>query len=210
MNYRYLIWIFVIIPLFSFGQKSENIPVYFSSPIITDSASTLMIPVKYNAEAASSSKFSLHRNYYANILFYNFITDTYKSLFAENTFIRDFAENKYAYNRMSATQKNATMSSQWVFYFVKPADFNQSGEIDEEDATVLYVSDKYGNGLKALTSVNENAVSLEMFDQQGFALIKMRRDSNLDSKFDEKDIEWYYIRLILSNLELGKPIVFEN
>jgi 5,10-methenyltetrahydromethanopterin hydrogenase len=102
------------------------------------------------------------------------------------------------------------MSSNWVFYFVKPADFNQSGEIDEEDATVLYVSDKFGNSLKALTSVTENAVSLEMFDQQGFALIKMQRDSNHDSKFDEKDIEWYYIRLILTNLKLGKPIVFEN
>ncbi len=190
------------------GQKSNKLPRYFAEPIGIDSTTTVMIPTRYNSDLLSSSKMALWNNFYANIIFYNFKNDSVHKLFEEDTFIKGFRSNaSYYYYNMNQVEKN--ISSDWIFYFVKPNDFNQSGRIDNEDPSIIYVSDKYGNNLMSITSENENAVSIEIFNDQGFAIIKMQRDQNGDKDFDHKDKEYYFISLNLKNLEFGKKIEME-
>jgi len=188
-----------------FSQSSKS-ALYFSDPIVTDSTSTVMIPINYNSDLLSSNKLVLWNNFFANVLFYNFVTDSTTKLFKENTYIKGLNLNSSHYYN---DKEDDFMSSNWVFYFVKQNDYNNSGKIDSEDPSILYVSDKFGNKLQALTPPNENAVSIKILDAQGIALIKMQRDMNNNKKFEYKDKSFYYLRLKLETLEFGKNIELE-
>lgn len=191
---------------FTWSQKSSKTPIYFAEPIMVDSNSTVIIPTRYDSDLLSASKFANWNSFYANIIFYDFTTDVSKHLFSDDTFIRSFTNNYPQNYRYDRTLKPKNLSSNWIFYFVTPTDYNKSGKIDSNDPCILYVSDKQGNKLKALTSSSENAVSIEIYQDQDFALVKMQRDEDANGDFDSNDKNFYYIRLNLDNLSLGNKI----
>jgi hypothetical protein len=190
----------------SFGQKNPKIPRYFGDAIITDSSSTILIPTRYNADISASNKLSLFGDYYANIIFYNFINDTQKKLFSDDTYIIRFSNPYYRYD--NSGHKN-NMTSQWLFYKVKNIDHNKNGRIDNEDPSILFVSDIYGDNLKSLSTENENVVDISIFEKQNFALIKFQRDQDNDGNFEHKDKDFYYVKLDLTTLTFGKKIEIE-
>ncbi len=206
MKKRLLVLLVVLISFAGFGQSSGKMQKNFADPIITDSLSTIMIPVTYDNSILNSSKISYYDNY-ANIIFYNFKNDSYKKLFNEDTFIKEFV-NRYDYYDNSRNNKVDYICQKWILYLVKNKDYNKNGKIDNNDPYILYVSDRYGNGLKSITPENENAVSLKILDKQGFALIKMQRDLDKDTDFESDDKDYYYIRLDLNTLTLGNTIEF--
>jgi hypothetical protein len=170
-----------------------------------------MLPVLYDkdAERVAASKFKAHGDYYANIQFYHFRTNFVRTLFPENTFIRGFGREYShgygSYYRYAQTNRNSCISRRSIFYFVKD-DFDKNGQIDDDDPSVLYVSDKNGYNLRALTPKSENAVSIDVFDKEGFALIKMQRDVDQNGRFDRDDKDYYFVRLDLRLLTLSKRI----
>lgn len=194
------------------SQKGEKLPRYFDNPIVADSSSTMIIPTRYNEDLSSGSKIAFWRDYYANIIFYDFKADTHKKLFEKDTYIKGFSyvENKYRsyYNPCNVIPDN--ISSKWVFYLVKAVDHNGSGRIDSNDPFILYASDKKGNQLKAITPIDESALEIEIHDRLGFALIKMQRDMDKDKDFEASDKDYYYIRLDLNTLELGNKVELSN
>jgi hypothetical protein len=121
----------------------------------------VIIPIRYKENLFASSK--IGNDYYANFIFYNFVTDSSKSLFKDNSFIREFGNvNNYYYRHDKIDMKN-NMSSKWIFYFVKE-DYNKNGRIDYKNPSVLYVSDKQGNGLKSISPEDKNAISFVFFN----------------------------------------------
>ena len=72
------------------------------------------------------------------------------------------------------------------------------------------MTDINGNGIKSITNANENAVSIDVYDKQGFALIKLQRDLDKDYDFDSDDKDYYYIRLDLNTLTLGNKIEIKD
>jgi hypothetical protein len=205
MKYSLLVFI-LFMPGIVLCQKNDKQPRFFSNPIVVDSASTLMLPVKYNTDIVSVNKMVYSNEYYANIIFYNFATDKSKKLFKDDTFIKSFPGESDFYYRSDRPLKQNNFTERWVFYFVKEVDSNRNGRIDSDDPCILYVSDKAGDSLKSLTLSTENAVSINIFEKQGFALIKMQRDTNNDNNFDSKDKDYYYVRLDLDTLTLGSTI----
>ena len=102
---------------------------------------------------------------------------------------------------------NKQYSNKWIFYFVKVSDYNNNGRLDTNDPYTLYVSGKNGNELRPLTQPNENAMSIDIFDKQGFALIKIQSDTNGNKKFGNREwADFYYIRLDLNSLKLARKI----
>ncbi|MCZ8215455.1 MAG: hypothetical protein O9262_04405, partial [Cyclobacteriaceae bacterium] len=153
----------------------------------------------------SSNKIAFWGDYYANIVAYNFQTDTYKKLFEKDTFIESFRGVYYAYNSRTDTKlKNITRK--WVILLVKTTDTNNSGRIDEKDPSVLFAVSVDGKSLKQLTSEIENVVSFDIFDKQGFVLMKIQKDSNNDKSFKPEDKDFYFKKLNLTDLTLGKEI----
>jgi hypothetical protein len=194
------------------AQKSDKIPLYFADPIVADSNATIMLPVLYDASSAAfvSSKFGHGDNYYANIVFFHYRTNAKVKLFREDVFIKGFTRqydswyNPY-YQYTQKSNRSSCMSNRWVFYFVKN-DYDKNGKINSDDPSIIYVSDKNGYNLKAITNSNESAVSIDVFDREGFALIKMQRDQDGNQRFDSDDKSYYFVRLDLRLLSLGTKI----
>ena len=190
----------------SFCQSGKHTTRYMSEAIFADSASSLMLPVLYNSELLSDNKLATFDEYYANIVFYNFKTDSSRRLFQKDTFIRSFTYyNTYSYPEKTQ-RKNDTMTDKWIFYFVKMTDYDKNGRVDGNDPSVLYVSDKQGDHLIPLTKSDENAISINIYHKQGFALVKMQRDFNHDRNFKNSDKDYYYFRIDLNSLQMGNNI----
>ena len=198
-----LIFIFGLTVLTTDGLCQKGPARYFGEPILTDTLSTLFIPTRYNEGFLSSNKIAFWGDYYANIVAYNFQTDTYKKLFDKDTFIESLRNNYYA---TRTTEKIKNLTSKWVFLLVKPKDTNNSGRIDERDPSVLLAVSTDGQTLKQLTDETENVVSFDNFNKQGFLLIKIQRDSDNDKSFKAEDKEFYFKRVNLTDLTLGKGI----
>lgn len=192
----------------SFAQDAYKSKSGFSleEPIITDSASTLLIPISYNTGIFSSNKLAAWDMYYANMVFYNFKTDSSFRLFGRETYIRTF--KTYYFDQVSYRRipENRNFSRNWILYRVKNIDYNRNNRIDEYDPDILYVSDNQGKNLKQLTTQNENVVSIEIYRDQNFALIKLQRDLNKDGRYHEEDRDFYYVRIDLTTLKLGQKI----
>jgi len=208
MRQTLLGFIFILITISGFGQSSSKGVNYFADPIMTDSLSTIMIPVKIDVTILNSSKIG-YGEYYSNVIFYNFKTDSSKRLFKDDTFIKGF-QKEYDYYNRTKTDKLDYVCSKWIFYFIKSSDYSKNGKIDNDDPYILYVTDKNGNGLKSITNANENAVSIDVYDKQGFALIKFQRDLDKDYDFESDDKDYYYIRLDLNTLTLGNKIEIQK
>lgn len=177
---------------------------YFGEPILTDSLSTLFIPTRYNEEFLSSNKIAYWGDYYANIVAYNYHTDTYRKLFDKDTFIESLRNSNFSSTRATDRIKNIT--KKWIFLLVKPKDANNSGRIDQKDPSVLFAVSTDGQTLKQLTDETENIVSFDNFEKQGFLLLKIQRDSDNDKSFKTEDKEFYFKKVNLIDLTLGKGI----
>jgi hypothetical protein len=180
---------------------------YFGEPILTDTLSTLFIPTRYNEEFLSSNKIAFWGDYYANIIVYDYKTDSNKKLFEKDTFIESFRSNNNYYSYGTRTnEKVKNVTTKWVFLLVKTKDTNNSGRIDEKDPSVLFAVSTNGENLKQLTDEKENVVSFDTYDKQGFVLIKIQRDSDNDKSFKTEDKEYYFKKINLNDLTLGKGI----
>jgi hypothetical protein len=191
---------FILLSVSAFGQ-SDKMQYYLANPIIADSLSCIMIPIQLDISLLSANKLS-YGEYYANILFYDFKKDAYKKLFETDTYIKGFDSP----SNIARKNSQDNFSRKWIFYFVKSFDYSKNGKIDGDDPYILYVTDKSGNSLKPLTLNSENAVSINIYEEQGFALIKLQRDLDKDNDFENSDKDFYYIRLDLETLKLGSKI----
>ena len=177
---------------------------YFGEPILTDTLSTIFLPTRYNNEFLSTNKIAFWGDYYANIVVYNFKLDTYRKLFGADTYIEAFlGGNNYRYGSMTR-DKIKNITTKWVFLLVKSKDYNDSERIDEQDPSTLFVTTLNGENLKALTDANEDVVSFEIFNDQGFGLLKIVRDRDMDKSFKKESI--YLKKIDLNDLSFGKEI----
>jgi hypothetical protein len=177
---------------------------FFGDPLFTDSASTLFIPTRYSEEMLSANKIALGSDYYANIVVYNFTTDSYKKLFDNDTFIESLITPSYYSARLNTRIRNIT--SKWIFLLVKNKDTNNNGRIDERDPSLLFAVSLDGQTLKQLTDETENVVSFDTFRKQEFILLKIQRDSDNDKSFKLEDRDFYFKKVSTSDLSGGKGI----
>lgn len=187
-------------------QSTSKLPRYFGTPIVTDTLSTFFFPVEYNEELLSANKIALGGNYYANMVVYDFKADTYRKLFESDTFIEIFGRF-HKYGAPYPTHGASTnLTEKWVFLLVKTHDTSGNGRIDDHDPSVLYATTLKGENLKRITKENEHVVSFEIFNKQNFALIKIQRDVNGDGSFKAQERDFYYKKIDLGDLSLGKGI----
>jgi hypothetical protein len=191
----------------AFCQDQKSSSRSFDEPWVTDSASTMLIPYRYDASLFSSDKMRSWGNYYANYIVYHFKSDSYKTLFPSDTYIQ--APEFYSYSHQGERrQKNVSKS--WIFFLVKNKDYSGNGKIDERDPFVLYASDTHGENLKPITPESENVVSFTLYEKFGFALLTIQRDNNHDGEFQPNDNDHYLVRLNLSDLSLGNKIEYKK
>jgi hypothetical protein len=172
------------------------------APFMLDSASTMFFPVSFGQSILSNPKLALD-GYSANLLVYDFTKDSYRSLFDKDTFVKRLLPYPVHGNRYP---RNKTENKKWLFLLVKPADTNSNGRMDDNDASVAYVTDARGENLRALTTSDVNVVDITFYDKQGFALLNIQRDTDGDKSFKYEDKVYYYQKVDLNDLSVGKPI----
>jgi hypothetical protein len=192
----------LLVTAFSSTIYSQKLPRFLGEPIMTDTSSILFIPISYNEDILSSNKMGKGGGYHAKIIIYNFKTDTYKPLFEKDTFIASVSE--YGYH--GREEKIRNMIGKWFFLFVKLKDTNKSGRIDENDPSILFAVSRDGQNLRQLTSENENVTSFESYEQQGFILLRIQKDSDGDKSFKFEDKEYCYRKVNLKDLAVGNAI----
>jgi hypothetical protein len=181
------------------------VPYFGNEIIVTDSASTIMIPVNYNVNPFSSNnKLALSRNIHANIVFYDFVKDSVRKLFERNTYIESI-ENQYEYDFKILSHQRNTIGK-YLFYKVYNSDYDKNGRIDYTDPAILFISDNHGKHLKAISPENENVVLVRVFEKQNFLLLKMQRDVDHDRDFKNSDDDYYYVKFDINTLTLGHKI----
>ncbi len=186
-----------------FAQESGKSRPRLDAPFMLDSTSTLFFPVDYGQNMFSGAKLAEFDGYFANILVYDFTKDSYRFLFEKNTFVKRLAAYPdFNYN----FPRPKIHSKKWLFLLVKPIDTNGNGRMDDNDASLAYASDAKGENLKALTTSDVNVVSITFYDKQGFALLYIQRDTNGDQSFKYEDKVFYYQKIDLNDLTVGKPI----
>lgn len=192
------LWLLILCKTVS-AQKNDNL--VWDTPIIADSASTIMIPL--SGAGVISEKMSW--GWYRNILFYDFITDSSWTLFDTTVYIKRFQlTNRSTYYYQDKPEPFKT--AQHVFYEVLNYDRNHTGKLTPYDPVILYVSDLRGRNLTQITSKDENVVGLYFFEAQGFVMIKIQIDENRDDDFDYRDTVFYFVKLDLKTMGLGKPV----
>ncbi|HEY5745552.1 MAG TPA: hypothetical protein VIU12_05730 [Chryseolinea sp.] len=192
----------------AFCQDKKSSSRSFDEAWVTDSASTMLIPYRYDASLFSSDKMGSWGNYYANYIVYDFKSDSYKTLFPSDTYIQ--APEFYSYSSRRGETRQKSVSTSWIFYLVKNKDYSGNGKIDERDPFILYVSDTHGENLKPVTPESENVVSFTLYETLGFALVNMQRDKNNDKEFQPNDNDHYLVKVNLSDLSLGNKIEYRK
>lgn len=189
----------------SFGQRYEKSENRLGDPILTDSASTLFIPITYNEALLSSNKIAVWGGYYANLVVYNFNTDYHKKLFPTDTYVQ-LVRLPEAAGPGFVTSTTGFVRLNRIFLFVKETDTNKSGRIDDNDASILYTVASNGENLQALTTGKDHVISVDVYEHAEFALVQFQRDANQDGNFNFRDTEYYYRKLDLKALKWGKEI----
>ncbi len=192
-----------------YGQK-EKLPRFFDDPVCIDSTGVILIPTRYNTDHLSSNKIAFWNNYAANILIVENNNEKGIMLFEEDTYIKPFEKEEshhyYPPFRISDNKVSSSIGKEYVFYLVKNVDFDGNERIDEGDPLILYSTDLKGKKLNRLSPEHENVVSYHVYEKTQYLLIKLQRDINRDKAFNNRDKDFYFKMLSLSNLEEIKDI----
>lgn len=168
----------------------------FDKPFITDSASTIMIPIYNEGSSYRSLKIS-YESPYSDLLVYNFKNKKQRKLFNRFTQIQRIygVPNRKIPMTNSSNRVESFPESKWILLFVKENDTNKDNHLDQYDPMVIYACKKDGSGLRKITNEKINALDVEVFESQGFYLIKIQFDVNHDHEFSKEDIEFGYLRV---------------
>ena len=104
-------------------------------------------------------------------------------------------------NKVSSKPQN-----QLLLFHIIDSDTNADGKLDRSDAIVGYLSDLGGKSLQAITPPDTQLVSWVFDKKSGGLFVTIRKDSDGDGKFTEKD-NIDFVRVNVSKPNVGKEII---
>ncbi|MEG3991505.1 hypothetical protein QUA13_31170 [Microcoleus sp. S28C3] len=96
--------------------------------------------------------------------------------------------------------------NQWLLFHIIDSDTNADGKLDRADAIIGYLSNLGGKSLQAITPPDTQLMSWVFDEKSGGIFLTIRKDSDGDRKFTEKDgID--FVRVNVSQPNVGKEII---
>jgi hypothetical protein len=202
MKLRFTLFFAMLASSFLFAQKKINYEL--NSGFITDSTSTIFFSVGVEKSFGKMG----YSEGLSNILVYNFVTEQSQKLFPNDSLYISFYRRNYREYQEERQGRELFFEN---FYIFNTSSRKKGGFTDcSNRAKVMYICDKQGKNLKRINPENENCVSVDFFEKQGFILFKIQKDSNNDECFSEKDDDFYFKRLNIKDLSFGKDIVLKK
>ena len=186
--------------------KSQQI--IFADPQMIDSSHIVIYPLilekgSYGSSYVSSS--GGQRTSYWNLIFYN--TETQM----QNLLTRDRKVLIYSINFGSSSSSSSVepwanginIFKENIIYTAVAKDYNANKQLDEDDPTYLFISNRDGTNFRQISPDNFNIVSWEVVKGTTKIIMQARRDNNSDQVFDEHDT----LVPLVADINSGKPAV---
>ncbi|MDB9314749.1 hypothetical protein PN462_16670 [Spirulina sp. CS-785/01] len=196
------------LPLNQQPSEEETPPVlYVENPSFLDNSELAIIPVGLSAKSSKfrgygsfsqsdSGLFSgsqIDKGGYSliatNILFYNRQTEAINPLLDQKAIISQF---NYLYYR-NLTTGNSSLEArekdfpQLLIYHLINDDTNQDEKLDQQDASLVYLSDFSGNNFTQISPDQTQVKQWDYFPDQNIILLNLGEDRNEDNKFDSPE-----------------------
>src|SRR5829696_126597 len=180
--------------------------IIFAEPQIIDSSHTIIYPLLFEKTSYSSygSSGGGEKTSYWNLIFYNTETAQQHLLTSDKKMLI------YSIN-LSGSSSSSSSSYIWtnginifksnIIYTAVSKDYNLNNQLDQDDPTYLYVSDKEGGNFRQISPEDYNVISWDVVKATSKIIMQGQKDENGDKKFDDND---KMIPLIV-DLTLMKP-----
>jgi hypothetical protein len=168
--------------------------IIFAEPQTIDSSHIVIYPLILQKESYSSSYGSSsggQRTSYWNLIFYNTETQN-QNLLVTNRKMLIYSINFGASSSSSNSSDNVwtngiNVYKENVIYTAVAKDYNANKQLDENDPTYLFVSNKDGTNLRQISPDNYNINSWEVVKGTTKLIMQGQKDDNGDKVFNEND-----------------------
>ena len=167
------------------NDPKNNLNIQTNSFSEIDSSGILMFPLSMgesDRDGGSLSYKSMPSNGFWNIIFLNSKTNEYHLLSDKKMLIKNY-DFKYSSNE----NVDIAQTSRHIFYSITSEDYNKDKKLTEEDPKYLFVSDKDGNNFRQISPSNYDLQNWQFIKSVNKVLLTVKKDSDKNNKFDEKD-----------------------
>ena len=167
------------------NDPKNNLNIQTNSFSEIDSSGILMFPLSMgesDRDGGSLSYKSMPSNGFWNIIFLNSKTNEYHLLSDKKMLIKNY-DFKYSSNE----NVDIAQTSRHIFYSITSEDYNKDKKLTEEDPKYLFVSDKDGNNFRQISPSNYDLQNWQFIKSANKVLLTVKKDSDKNNKFDEKD-----------------------
>ena len=167
------------------SDPKNNLNIQTNSFSEIDSSGILMFPLSMSEterDGGSLSYKEMPSNSYWNIIFLNSKTSEYHLLSDKKMLIRNY-DFKYSNN----DNVDIAQTSRNIFYSITSDDLNKDKKLTDEDPKYLFVSDKEGKIFRQISPANYDLQNWQYIKSLNKVLMTVRKDSDKNKKFDEKD-----------------------
>ncbi len=165
-------------------DKQNTLNVGENTSYEIDSSGILMFPLTNKTKERKGSSYISKReynNYWWNIIFWNSKTGTYHLLTREKILIAPNSNNSFS------NEERIALPQPYLFYHVIAEDYNKDKILSEEDPLYLYLSDKNGDAFRRVSPSGYHLISWKFIVPSGKLLMTLRKDSDQNKVFDDKD-----------------------
>ena len=93
----------------------------------------------------------------------------------------------YDFKNNSNSNVDIGQTSRHIFYSITSDDFNEDKKLTDEDPKYLFISDKEGNNFRQISPSNYDLQNWQFIKSVNKVLLTVRKDSDKNNKFDDKD-----------------------
>jgi hypothetical protein len=163
----------------------------FAAPQIVDSSAIVIYPLvletkSYEGEYGSRGQ---ETNYW-NLVFYNAATQSQHLLTTDKRVLitsLDFTPGVSSSGSSGETWAGINIFKEKIVYTAVATDYNENKQLDKEDPTYLFISDREGFGFRQISPNNYNISSWQVIRGTSKIVLQAQKDDNGDKAFDEHD-----------------------
>ncbi len=180
--------------------KLDQLQLAIGEPVRIDSSAYVLFPLTLSSHVETressdgyGSSYESRTNAYWNIIFFNALSGKYHLLDeSRKMVIYSYSADESNSGAQAALPTTAAGSAfaqvdDLLYYSVTTEDYNRDGQLNEQDPSYLFVSDKAGRRFQQISPNGFNVGSWERVRGANIVLMRVVRDSNKNRQFDSRD-----------------------
>ena len=167
------------------NDPKNNLNIQTNSFSEIDSSGVLMFPLSTRESERDGSSLSykeMPNDSYWNIIFLNGNTNEYHLLSDKKMLIKN-----YNHKHSGIDNADIAQTKRNIFYSIISTDYNKDNKFNDEDPKYLYISDKSGNNFRQISPSNYDFQDWQYIKSINKILLKVKKDSDKNNKFDGND-----------------------